>query len=345
MIMGVASLVTLATLLSLSLPVGAVDPMPAPPVHRVAIVFQQTPKLLTELNGELQSSSLSVVVFKHGGGGLAEVVPDLRQAEVFDGVLLDPDENHVVVFSLPPGGSDVVIRGTYAIDKTNRLARRRLWLALVEQLRHPPERVRLADGQDKQIQLVPATETPATGDRAPHPPATTPPAAWMTGAASSVRISGHSIGIASHLMVTGVRTGRSRFEIVVTGLWPVLAAHLDKEHAQIRIWTFLAMLGFQLRLGSPGSRVQPFVGISVGGELCLTDTYRSGSRLTNVAQTFSSVLEAVGGVRLTLSPRLAVLFQLHMGDAQPWAQDRTRQDIEAADAPFASGAAGLLFNF
>ena len=46
-----------------------------------------------------------------------------------------------------------------------------------------------------------------------------------------------------------------------------------------------------------------------------------------------------------LSRRVAVLFKVQLGDAQPWAQDRAPHEIAAADAPFASAATGLMFYF
>jgi hypothetical protein len=300
----------------------------------------QGARFLAELEHELRASSFAVVEVAEIGSETQAMISALTAAKAARGVRISDQE--VAVFSLTNSGHSLRLFAERLADLSDRLARRRQWISLVERLRVTPEDDPNGDGSgDVDTDAGPdgvdadQFDRPAVHsaprpvsqprDKAPNRTANAelapPERPACLGAAAALGYARGNGELLSHLQLTGQKTLSPPFSFYVAGLWPLVAGERIRNDIRSRAWTFTIGGGVVIDLGPSSWLVQPFVGMGVGMQfLVVYVDYQAGGQ-SDVEKTLSGVLEAQVGTRIKLRPDIAMLFQLSgaraIGSASP----------------------------
>jgi hypothetical protein len=215
------------------------------------------------------------------------------------------------------------------VDPSDRLARRRACLAVVELLRL--EAAKPAPPPAAPIVLV---------DSPPPPHGHS----WALGAATTVNVDSVVRQPTGNLQLLGQVALGPRLSVSIRGLWPLLGSDVTTPDLHVRMWTFGAAAGVKYSAGG-SAKLRPYVGATAGGRWLLADTSWREARQSRVVLTPSAVLAAQIGACYPVAT-LAQLF-LELEAAQDWrlAGARATFEDDAANAYSFHASVGVLFDY
>jgi len=309
--------VTGAALLAATVAALLGTPAQAAPVA-IALVSASPSAAASELARELETSGFFVVPFFPPGSAS------------YDSVILTDDASSVRVLRRLPGSPPQVV-ATLPVDRDDDLARRRTWLAVVEQLRLPAP-----------VPLPPAALA-ATSRTAR---AEARPAAFALGAATALELGGGAGQPTGHLQLSWLVPIGSGRAIAARALWPLVGAQLQTADSFVRMWTFGAAAGVQQLLDSPSGRLRPFLGATVGSRLLLADLNDLQGPSSRTRFTPTVAVAGQLGLRLQLRSHVDLFAETELGYAWMVASgDRTPVERTAAAARSLQVALGVLFGY
>jgi hypothetical protein len=335
------------------------DATAAPDPNKRIVVTEgdgKTGRLVDELEQELKASSYVVVRMPKVAIEPEAMLQTLQKAQATRGVLLSQDGKSVTVLAASRDGTRLRVYGDYALDRDNRLTRRRQWIALVERLRAA------AEDDDDAKEDVPWVEP--VEPLAPSPPFTAkrPPQETTPGEpdarASDDALDPHAdrlglsvalgyvtgrTGLTSHLLIVGYHQVSPRLSLVAQGLWPMVPGErTSTDGTRSRVWTFAGALGLQVDLGRPSWSANPYLGTSVGMQFLLAYVDRYQDAITDVYRLASLTLDTHTGVRLAIRQGTWLLVQVSGGRAVSLAPRPGEMTASLSDTWIVRGSVGLL---
>jgi len=317
-------------------------------------------RLVDELEQELKASSYVVVRMPKVALEPEAMLQTLQKAHAARGILLSEDGKSVVVLAASRDGTRLRVYGEYSLDRDNRLARRRQWIALVERLRVPTEDEDESKDELPWIEPVRApapfpaftAKRPAKGTAPGQPDAreADDEAAELLdrypdrlGVSVALGYVTGRTGLTSHLLIVGHHRVSPRLSLVAHGLWPMVPGeHTSTDGTRSRVWTFAGALGLQGDLGRPSWPVNPYLGTAVGVQFLLAYIDRYQDAITDVYRIASLTLDAHAGVRIVIRPGTWLLVQASGGRAVSLAPRPGEMTASLSDAWVVRGAVGLL---
>jgi hypothetical protein len=313
----------------------------------------KTARLVAELEQELKASSYVVVRMPKVAFEPESMLATLHKAHAARGILLSEDGKSVVVLAASKDGTRLRVYGEYSLDRDNRLARRRQWIALVERLRIPSEdEDETRDGDDDVPWGGPAS-TPAASS-ASRTPEDSPPkkeeldVAWdrhadRLGVSVALGYLTGRIGLTSHLLIVGHHRITPRLSLVAHALWPMVPGErVSVDGIRSRVWTFAGALGLQGDLGRPSWAANPYLGSSVGVQFLLAYVDRHQDASTDVYRIASLTLDVHAGVRLAIRRGSWLFFQVSGGRAISLVPNPGEMTASLSHAWAVRSAVGLL---
>jgi len=311
----------------------------------------KTARLVDELEQELKASSYVVVRVAKVALDPEAMLQTLRTAHAGRGILLSDDGKSVVVLAAARDGASLRLFGEYSLDRDNRLARRRQWIALVERLRVPTE-----DEGDGEKDGVPwgepvqppapspaslASQTP-TGTVSEENDALDRHADRLAVAVALGYVTGRT-GLTSHLLVVDHHRVSPRLSLFAYGLWPMVPGEsTSSDGTRSRAWTFAGALGLLGDLGQSSWTANPYLGASVGVQFLLAYLDRSKDAITEVYRVASLTLDAHAGVRVALRKGTWLILQMSWGRILSLAPHPGEMTTSLSDAWAVRSAIGLL---
>jgi hypothetical protein len=313
----------------------------------------KTARLVNELEQELMASAYVVVRMPKFALEPEAMLRTLREARAARGILLSEDGKSVVVLAASRDGTRLRVYGEYTLDRDNRLARRRQWIALVERLRVPTE------DEDESKDDVPWADPVAPPP--PHPASTANQS--PKDAAPNADNLGDSLdrhtdrlgvsvalgyvtgrtGLTSHLLVIGHHRISPHLSLLAHGLWPMVPGERTAaDSTRSRVWTFAGALGLLGDMGKPSSSLNPYLGTSIGMQFLLAYLDRSQDAITEVYRIASLTLDAHAGVRVALRQGTWMILQVSYGRVVSLAPHPGEVTSSLSDAWAVRSAIGLL---
>ena len=323
----------------------------APDAEKRIVVTEgdgKTARFVSELEQELKASSYVVVRVPKVAFEPEAMLQTLGNAHAARGILLSDDGKSVVVLAASRNGARLRVYGEYALDRDNRLARRRQWIALVERLRIPTEDEAKDDVAWLGPMLPPAH--PAAPVVAETPKSAAPDAddsldrhANRLGVSVALGYVTGRTGLTSHLLVMGHHRVSRHLSLLAHGLWPMVPGErTSSDGTRSRVWTFAGSLGLLGELGRPSWSVNPYLGMSLGLQFLLGYLDRSQDAITEVYRIASLTLDAHVGVRLALRQGTWLILQVSCGRVQSLAPHPGEMTASLSDAWAVRSAVGLL---
>ena len=316
----------------------------------------KTSRLVSELEQELKASSYVVVRVPKVAFEPEAMLQTLLKAHAARGILLSNDGRSVLVLAAARDGARLRVYGEYALDRDNRLARRRQWIALVERLRVPTE-----DEDDEERgdaarvePVLPPAPPPASVVGQTPTSATSDPQASKDSDDSLDRNSGRlgvsvalgyvtgRTGLTSHLLVMGQHRLSTRLSLVAHCLWPMVPGEQSADSMRSRVWTFAGSLGMLGDLGQPSWSANPYLGTSVGVQFLLAYVERPQDAITEVYRIASLTLDAHVGVRIAIRQGSWMILQVSCGRVLSLAPNPGEMTENLSSAWAVRSAVGLL---
>jgi hypothetical protein len=306
-------------------------------------------RLVGELEQELKASSYVVVRVPKVALEPEAMLKTLREAHAARGILLAENGKSVVVLAASRDGSRLRVYGEYSLDRENRLARRRQWIALVERLRVPTEDEE-EEGASWDAMIAPRL-TPVAGAADVTASTTEPDSALpdhrpqRLGLAVALGYVTGRTGLTSHLLLVGQQRLSPHINLTLHGLWPMVPGErVSADGVRSRVWTFAGALGLVGDLGRPAWWAMPYVGMTVGMQFLLAYIDWTQQAATDTYRVASLTLELQAGARLRLRRGTWLLVQ---ASGTRVASLATRPGVlteSLADAWAVRGALGLLMS-
>jgi hypothetical protein len=310
----------------------------------------KTARLVNELEQELKASSYVVVRVPQVALEPEAMLKALREAHATRGILLAEDGKSVVVLAAAPDGSRMRVYGEYSLDRDNRLARRRQWIALVERLRVPTDEEDDDQEDAAWIDGIGPRPRPAASvsDRAAPPGAAAEPPsaagfAQRLGLAFALgNVTGRT-GFTSHLLLMGYQRLIPHLSLVLHVLWPMVPGESGWANGvHSRVWTFAGAVGFVGELGPPGRWVDPYLGATLGVQFLLAYVDWAQQSATDTYRVASLNVDAHAGVRLRLRTGTWLLVQVSGGRVSSLATRAGEMTQSLAEGWAVRCAVGLL---
>jgi len=316
----------------------------------------KTVRLVDELEQELKASSYVVVRMPKVAIEPEAMLQTLQKAHAARGILLSEDGKSVVLLAASKDGTRLRVYGEYSLDRDNRLARRRQWIALVERLRVPTEDEDEAKDDVPWVEPAspPAPRSTSTARRSPN--GTAPgerdaqdaeealaPHADRLGVSVALGYVTGRTGLTSHLLIVGHHQISQRLSLVAHGFWPMVPGErTSSDGIRSRVWTFAGALGLHGDLGRPSWSANPYLGTSVGVQFLLAYIDRSQDATTDVYRIASLTLDAHAGLRVALRQGTWLLVQVSCGRAVSLAPSPGEMTASLSNAWAVRSAVGLL---
>ena len=345
--------------------------------HPVGVVAPAGSRLAGELKRELAAANLSSVTMVAMDRDWPAEMTDLVALPYLQGVVVGSDEGRMIVFSRAAVSGRVEVRFELRFDPSDRPARRRACLAVVESLRVLGEDTATqapAPGREPGARELPAaiavtggppvavpeperavamaTPTPASAAATPiaRPPEATAsvpalPAApeprepGVLGVATMLDVDRALGAPMGHLQFMWFIPVHGRFAFRGQAMWPLMGTALRAGTTDVRIWTFGAAVGGQDSFAPAQARWRPYAGLATGTQLLLTDTAGNGAEVDKPRAVFvpSANVRLQTGVRVVVASRLQVMGELEA--TRDWMlQSSNRADYRD------SAANGLAFH-
>ncbi len=316
---------------------------------RITLLAPQRSRVADEIRRELEASSFTLIAPDIGGRPWREYAMSLRSQTAWRGVAVDAEERHVFVFTVTTNPEDAIeVHADLSVDADDRIAQRRLTLAVVEYLR-------LFDDSQPRDLPPPIAATPplvAASARPDRPPASAPSVTpgqktvlrpWALGAATTVNFDSFVGEPTSHVVFVGLWRPWSHVHLVGRVSWPVVGSQFRTENAQVRMWTFGATTGLSLQPLAPPARLHPYIGLGFGARVVLADAALFDGFQSRVAAIPAAVVNAWLGVRYAIAAKIRAFVELEAAASRQigsagWEHERT-----AAGARSAHAALGVLF--
>lgn len=303
-----------------------------PSAEVVAVLAPHDSRLADEIRRELESSKFEVLSADLSGRRWQDVARLVDGGRLLRGVVVEPSDRTLTVYTRPPGGSTVDVRLALSVDPADRMARRHACLSVVEFLHALSESD--PGGPSEAGQTGPAPRArpvaparpaapvgpSATGAAGVSAPAGASPAitvlaplprngSWQLGVATTFDLETGSGAPTSHLQfLARFPLGR---HVYLAGriLWPLLAAQYRTADNDVRSWTFGT--GFSLQYAfAPGARLRPYLGLGVGARFALSETTPMAASQSDQALNVSGTFGIELGVRYAVRPLMEVFFQI-----------------------------------
>jgi hypothetical protein len=303
----------------------------------------KTARLVGELEQELKASSYVVVRVPKVALEPEAMLKTLREAHAARGILLAEDGKSVVVLAASRDGSRLRVYGEYSLDRENRLARRRQWIALVERLRVPTEDEEEDAASWDEVVAPPAATTVA---RAAEPEAELQDQRpQRLGMAVALGYVTGRTGLTSHLLIVGHQRLSARIGLTLYGLWPMVPGErATADGVRSRVWTFAGALGLVGDVGNPAWWAVPYLGMSVGMQFLLAYVDWSQQSATDTYRVASLTLDMQAGARFRLRRGTWLLVQASGARVASLATRPGMLTGSLADAWAVRGAVGLLMS-
>jgi len=342
----------------------------------VGVLAPRGSRLADDLRRELESSRFAAVAVE---SDVAPDWPDQLKRPATDGfqhgVAVEEQAGRLTLFSRVPGSNGIQIRLVLPVDPSDRLARRRACLGIVEYLHALVENESPASGDPlgsrwapprpgASVQVRPpppagaaAAEPPGPSVVAsprfrvgpsesvppPHPPSFAATSSSL-GIGSTLDLGTGTPMLTSHLQLTWRLPLDSHFAICMRALWPVLGAQFRSGADDVRMWTFGAGASLQYTFAEAPARLFPFAGFSVGSSVALTEATSADATQGRQALTPNASVGLDIGLLYALAPSVQLFLEL--GAARGWLlfmHDRTEYERAVADSRSVHAAFGALF--
>jgi hypothetical protein len=273
-------------------------------------------------------------------------------------VAVRADERQLIVLSRAWSSDEVGATFDLALDASDRPSRRRACLTVVEYLRtlaagDAAENTTTEQPAPARGLATPAAKIAAPGELAPAgelTPAGEPgtPEPWMMGVGLTLDLAPPRDHPAAHLNFIWYFPIAERWRIQARADWPLLGVDLQSSTGDdVRMWTFGAAVGLLYSIMRSPARFYPFVGLSVGNRMTLTEVNSAPQLLqTRTSVTPSATVGGQVGMRVAIHRRVQALAALEL--ARDWMLPSTnRPDYEraAANAFSLHISLGVLFEY
>jgi hypothetical protein len=311
--------------------------------HRVVVSEgdAKSARLVNELEQELKASAYVIVRVPRVALDPASMLQALRDAHAARGILLSEDGKSVIVLAASRGGTTLRVYGEYSLDRDNRLARRRQWIALVERLRVSPDD---EEGSDEPALPIPAATATVTPRRY-VPTGGEPPdlRVYRLGVTVALGYVTERTGLVSHMQLVGNYLISPRITLIAHGLWPLVPGERTTSgEVRSRVWTFVGNVGLSGDLGRPTWWANPYLGMTVGMQFLLGYVDRPDDATTATYKIGSLALDLHAGVRLLLRSGAWLLAQVSAGRLNSLATRSEDMTDALADGWSVRSALGLI---
>lgn len=298
----------------------------------VGVVAPAGSRLADELRRELAAAQLAWVPAVAGERGWPGERGDLGALPYARGVVVGSNDSRLIVFARVGTSERVEIRFELRFDPTDRPARRRACLAVVEELRAlaepaPPPSSTGPEKSPEEEEPAASTASDPTPAARPAPPAApavlgiAPPPSlersgpdepWVMGAASTLDLDRRLGAAMVHLQFTWLIPVGERLAFRAQAMWPLKGTDLRLGTSDARTWTFGAAVGLQYLFAPEQARWRPFAGIAAGSQFLLTDTPLNAADVDpgRALLVPSANVRLQSGVRLVLTSRVQLLAEL-----------------------------------
>jgi len=328
----------------------------------VAVLAPHESRLADELRRELESSRFEVLSAALGARSWQDVARLVDGGRLYRGVAVEANDRTLIVYTRQPGSATIDARLVLSVDPGDRMARRHACLSIVEflhALRETEPAVAAEPGRagpvatfapaSGRVTARTAAASTATAAAGPSPPvdATQAPreaTSWQVGVGTTFDIETGPGEPTSHLQFLARVPVGSHVAICVRGLWPLLAAQFRDNGNDVRAWTFVGGLSLQYSFPS-GHRLWPFLGLSLGARLGLSETTPLTASQSGQSFTTSGTFGIEVGVRYPLGTNLQMFFQVEA--ARNWLlppDSDAGYESAAANGETARAAIGILFD-
>jgi len=337
-----------------------------PSAEVVAVLAPHDSRLADEIRRELESSKFEVLSADLGGRRWQDVARLVDGGRLLRGVVVEPSDRTLTVYTRPPGGNTVDVRLALSVDPADRMARRHACLSVVEFLHALSESDAGASSDASQtapptatapsrpVAAPPGASGPTKGPGAPPAPTSastpinlSPPplraGSWQLGVATTFDLETGAGEPTSHLQfLARFPVGRHVF-LAGRILWPLLAAQYRTSDNDLRSWTFGTGVSLQYAFAA-GARWRPYLGLGIGARFALAEATpiaaSQSDQSLNVSGTFGIEL----GLRYAVRPLMEVFVQIEA--ARNWLipppSDMTTDN--GANGEAARASIGITFN-
>ncbi len=167
---------------------------------------------------------------------------------------------------------------------------------------------------------------------------------WELGLGTTLGLNTAPGGPTAHLQFLWYLPLDWRLAVCIRGFWPVVGGQFRAGGNEVRTWAFGGAASMQYLFELGPTRLQPFIGASLGTRVALTETSPLEGLQSRKTFTPSVYLGADAGARYVLSPRVKLFFEV--GLAHGWLIPGIRRlDYEgkAAAADSFHATFGILF--
>ena len=342
----------------------------------VGVLAPRGSRLADDVRRELESSRFATLaVESEPGHDWRDQLKRLPADGFQHGVAVEEESGRLTLFSRVPGSEAVQIRLVLPVDSSDRLARRRACLGIVEYLHALVENESPASGEPlggrwgppgagASARPRPTPPAGATGTEHPDPslvaeprprsgpsesisqprPSLFPATSSSLGIGSTLDMGTGIPVLTSHLQLVWRRPLDSRVAISMRALWPVLGAQFRSGADDIRMWTFGVGASLQYTFAETPGRLLPFAGFAVGSSVALTEATSTDAAQGRQALTPNASVGLDIGLLYALGASAQLFFEL--GAARGWLlfmHDRTEYERAVANSRSVHAAFGALF--
>jgi hypothetical protein len=302
----------------------------------VAVLAPHDSRLADEIRSELESSKFDVLSADLGGRPWQEVARAVDGGHLFRGVAVEPNDRTLTVYTRQTGADAIDTRLVLSVNPADRMARRHACLSVVEFLHAlseseptapvpagPPPTASAAKSEATKARAgrdgTPTAPPPTVVGTATVAPPSTPPASapvtlaregsWQMGVGTTFDLETGAGDPTSHLQFLARVPMGPHVAWCVRVLWPLLAAQFRNNGNDVRAWTFVGSVSLQYAFAS-GRRLRPFLGLSLGTRLGLTELTPLTASQSGESFTTSGTFGIEAGVRYSLGPVLQLFFQV-----------------------------------
>jgi hypothetical protein len=256
------------------------------------------------------------------------------------------DQSHVTIFARPTPPADPsgpLVLTSLTAEQDDRPARRRLCLAVVENLRRLPLLVPTAPVAAAVAPAAPAVAAPPAVVTTTIPEAG--PRGWWFGVASDLNILSARGTPTAHVTLMAERPLGGAATLAARAAWPILGAQFTDQMRFIRTWTFAGEFGAHLRLRDRAATLRPIVGAALGLRFALADTDEFEMRASRVMLTPALTLALSAGLRYRVRPLVDLIFATDVSQGLLLLTDRRDYEAAAARERLVRLSLGILFEY
>jgi hypothetical protein len=298
-------------------------------------------RLAEELRRELEASQFSVLSLPARAAGAEDertFAARLLGSSSALVAVVEADAGRIRIFSRAAAPQEPPLLTELTAQEDDRPARRRVCLAVVEQLR----RITPAPAPPP---VAPARPPAPVPDAVPPPEAGTRRPLWWFGATSDLNVLSARGTPTAHISLIAERPLTERLTVAARAAWPILGAQFTDQERFIRTWTFAAETGVNLRLVDRGAALRPVLGAAIGLRSALTDTDEFEMRTSRIVMTPALSFAINAGLRYRLRPLVDLLFVTDLSQAVIVWPDRRDYEAAAARERLLRLSLGVLFEY